>query len=107
MEIPSKDLDRPLFKVDGDVGTVGGKHYTPRQAFMDAANLITPNLTPDTARAAASLVQRIHDANGSLRLESEDISLLKNNACRCVAPSIFVQLYDILEPPVQEEGEPS
>lgn len=107
MEISGKDLDRPLLRVDGDVGTVGGKHYTARQAFMDAANLITPSLTPDTARAAAALVQRVHDANGSLRLESEDVSLLKNNACRCVAPNIFVQLYDILEPPVQEGEEPS
>ena len=101
MEISEFELARILRTHTGQDANLGTGPLSIREALSHAANLLVPNMTSEKSRKAAGLVKRLIADSQAVRLEAEDIIVLKTNAPQCLAPFVYDQIHDILEPPAK------
>lgn len=98
MEISQQDLDRILKLHTGqDADSV-------RALLAHAANQITANITPEVSRKAADLIDKVLDnTQARVHLSADEVVLLKANGVRCLAPYVYRQIDDLLDPPPKPE----
>lgn len=101
MEVSEFELARILKIHTGQDADLGNGPLSVRAALAHAANLLTQGMTPEVSRKAAALVKRFMRDNGSVCLEAEEVVSLKKNAAQSLAPYVYDQIHDILEPPAK------
>lgn len=105
MEVTQFELARILKVHTGQPANLGNGPLSVRAALTHAADLTVQGMTPETSLKAASLVEKLMADNQAVRLEAEEVVSLKKNAAQCLAPYVYRQIHNVLEPPAKPELE--
>ena len=106
MEISKEVLERVLKTPNGIDAYQGNSPLTVKVGLSLAANQLVQGRSPEDTGKAGKLLNRIKGENGSLHLKSEEVSFLKQMIAGSCAPSIYMQLYEVLEPDGDKEEDP-
>ncbi len=102
MEIARQDLDRILNLHNGRDADLGDGPLSVRMALAHAANTLVEGMKPEQSLKAARLIDKLlADIEDTVHLEAEEIVSLKKNAAQCLAPYVYRQVHEVLEPPAK------